>query len=154
MTAINYATELQIASGHDNAAGLTLITSIVDSDSIPFNLPAPFRGLAQGMEDPTLSRQLATIDSKVRIWWFQGITVRQLYKLANDYLNSNSSAVTVRTLDFDGTFTNFNAYISLKQAWAEMMNSVTGNGIMTPGNYRANWLDNVPVAFNIVGEAS
>lgn len=155
MTALTFDGELKIVTGWDNSGTVVDITTLTDTDSIPFILPMPFIGLSQGIRKPRLSRRVDVLDSKVRVWTFQAMTVKQLSFLYTTYFTVDDSKVTVRTVDYDGTYTAFNAYIVVPIEYVQMAGeSLTGFGTNTPGDYNSNWLQDIPIAFNITGTAS
>lgn len=154
MSIISYSTELKIASGFDNTAGYSLITDLTDSDSIPYTLPSPYAGAIRGIVKPTLSRRVIFNSSAVYKWTFPYMTIKQLEKLYDDYYNSNASAVTVRTVQIDGTVADLNAYISVPLQIDVMANNTAGIGAIRPGNYVSNYIQDVVVGFSIVGTAT
>jgi hypothetical protein len=154
MTALAYATELKLASGWNNTAGYSPITALLDSDSIPMILPSPFEGFTLGPRKARLSRRTYDISSPFQAWTFDGVSIRQLYLLRENYEQMNEGKVTVRIPYIDGSFDDYNAQITVPNGWETMKNSKTGNGLFTPGSYRANWLDNVVIGFNLIETAS
>ena len=103
-----YVIEASIAAGHNNAAGLALVTSLTVS-SIPFlevYAPAQYsrgerRVKANGASDRT------GYPSKE---WTSGL----LWLPQWEYLRANyEGAVTIRTWTGSTTYANFNAYLDL-----------------------------------------
>lgn len=157
MSHIEYDGELQLAAGYDNTAGYDVITALLDDDSVPFPLPNPLVNFSLGTARPTLARRAVLSPNKALLWTFPAMSIKGWYVLYNDYYSANNSAVTVRSVELDGSFEDFNANIVIPLQWQEFLVSDNGAGTYKPiggGSHKANWLANVPVAFNVVGTAS
>jgi hypothetical protein len=154
MATIAFVNELKIASGWDATGSYSLITALTDTDSIPYILPKPYINFSVGINKPRLSRRLYQQDSKFFTWYFEGMTVKQLYKLDADYQQTNSAKVTVRTVDFDGTLEDFNAYVIVPRVWQNMFQSPVGVATNTAGNYESNWIADIYIGFNVIAESA
>lgn len=159
MALITYASELQIASGWNNTAGYSLVTALTDSDSIPFVLPHPFTNRSRGIAKPRLSRRVDYISNLIATWVFPHMTLKQLDYLRTTYYDANDSKVTIRTITNNvnsTSFDDYNAYISLPQGLPEVLSNdtLTGVGVVHPGNYLANWVPNIVIGFAIDGTSS
>lgn len=157
MAHIEYDGALQLAAGYDNTAGYDVITTLTDSDSVSYTLPNPLRGSTLGVLRPTLARRAVLKSNRAITWTFKGMSIKGWYKLYDDYFTVNDSAVTVRSVDLDGSFEDFNANIVIPMNWEAFLVTENGVGIYKPpngGSQKANFLDGIWVTFNIVGTAS
>lgn len=156
MAIIAYDGELKIATGWDNTAGYTVITSLTDSDSVPYALPTPFTGMTLGRRRARLSLRAYDTDNKAVVWVFPGLSMKQLDKLYDDYQAVNDAKVTIRTWFRGIGFDDFNARIVVPETIGEMLQSLTGVATYKPnsgGSHKANWLP-TNIGFNIEGTAS
>lgn len=106
--------DYQIAAGHNNAAGLTNIESLVPSGNIAFPPPA-----ARGNRNPGITRiranGVATQSGyPAQVWRMVWLTYEQYAYLKTTYASGGySAAVTVRTRFGSGDYANYNAVLNI-----------------------------------------
>jgi len=105
----------QIASGHNNAAGLVDITSITPSGSSAFTAPQAYGSYRPGVQRVRADGAVYETGFAEAVWAF-GV----LFGAQYDYLYTtfaadatNGNAVTIATRNRNGDFANFNARIIL-----------------------------------------
>lgn len=153
MTAIVYESVLRIASGWDNEAGYSLVTALADSDSINYLAPSPLPLRRRGQLLPRHSGRLYRQSSINYIWQWQYITLKQIYKLDNDYQQTNDGKVTIRTIGYDNAVTNVNAYINFDPDAYALADNLNGIGaITTQQDSKSNWIENFNVSFYYVSD--
>lgn len=108
-------TNYQIATGHNNAAGLTLVTAITGSGLTAFVD-------VQGVGQATLGEKVVTVGGRTKrngfssTNWISGyLTVAQLAYLRTTYGEQSASGglVTIKTTLDNVTFSNYNAVLDL-----------------------------------------
>lgn len=98
----------QIAAGRNNAAGLTLITNLVDADSTPFQgiqtVPFAQRGFPRVLSTGITRRAGHTSTQ----WKSSVLWLPQWEYLVATY----EGAVTIKTRLYGNTYANYNAYLN------------------------------------------
>jgi len=132
-------TQYSIAQNNNNAAGLTLVTSLQDANSVyfvePSGLPTQARGQRQTRANGTVARRGFT-----RQTWVSNLLLAQWEYLKTNY----EGLVTVKTAISGSTFANYNAVLTL-QDFEEMdyvVFAADGNvaGFTGPGFRNAQWM--------------
>jgi hypothetical protein len=107
-----YDSELQIAAGHNNAAGLQSIESITATgDTKPFSSPTAWFNYKPGEFKQRTDQTLYIRGKQSTAWNFTYMTKNQLVYLQDTYCNSlYDGNVTIRTrLRDNGAYLNMNA---------------------------------------------
>jgi hypothetical protein len=95
----------QLADGNDNAGGLTLLTAITDSNSVPFPMPR-FKGSRnRGIKRARLDGTQGIVGFSSAVWFFTALTLGQYDLLKDTY----EGLVTVKIPLEASTYANFNA---------------------------------------------
>lgn len=95
----------QIAAGHNNAGGLTLITSLTDANGVKFLMPRGLPHRVRGERRFRLDGTVARVGTNTTRWVSAGMTLAQ-YALV---LSTYEGLVTVKLALTSTTFANYNA---------------------------------------------
>lgn len=106
-----------IASGHDNAAGLTALTSLIPSGGTAIRNPFSYGSYRPGVRRVRPDGVAYNTGFAEAVWTFRVLFGDQYNLLNDDYANdeTNGNKVTVRTPGPDGAFANYNARILLPE---------------------------------------
>lgn len=131
-------TNYQIAVGNNNAAGLALVTSLSDTNSISFqeiqhSLREQSRGLRVYRANGTAGRQ-----GHDWVHWYSPVLLAQYEYLKDTY----EGLVTVKTAFYSETFANYNAVLTLpdfNELDAVMFNAAGNDNTFVGVGYWLKW---------------
>ena len=95
----------QIASGHDNAGGLTLITSLTDSNSVPFVMPRALPNHTRGQRRVGVDGAITRIGKPSFTMVSSVMTILQYQYV----LTNLEGLITIRLPVTGVTYANYNA---------------------------------------------
>lgn len=100
----------EIASGHDNAAGLVRVNTVTDTNGAALTDPIVlFSRSTRGQARTGLGGYNGRVGKPSQVWVFPFLLLAQYKKLKDDYEETSGGAVTVKTT-LDGiTYANYNA---------------------------------------------
>ena len=115
MTCNWLTTDYKLAAGHNNAAGLTLVTAITDGTNRLIE-PQVYGNLTRGVRRVRANGATSFAGFPSIEWRFGYLTVGQWNYLYSTYENgaATKGLVTVRLAIYGTTFANYNAVISLQ----------------------------------------
>jgi len=125
----------QLAAGNNNAGGLTALTSITDSNSIPFIMPRGKGSRNRGVKRDRLNATQATSGFDSLVWNFTAITLDQYNLLLSTY----EGLVTVKISLTSTSFANYNAVMVVPDedelTYVKTINLLAwaGLGVIGPG---------------------
>jgi hypothetical protein len=110
-----FAMDYQIAPNHNNVLGLTLITNLVDANSVPFIAPRGFVSSTRGERRVASNGTSKHAGFISQTWLFGYLTVAQYEYLKNTYEEGaiGKGLVTIRTSLNGITYANYNAILYL-----------------------------------------
>jgi hypothetical protein len=120
----------QLAAGNNNAGGLTALTSITDTNSVPFVMPRGKGSRNRGVKRDRLNSTQATVGKDSITWLFTAMTLDQYNLLLTTY----EGLVTVKISLTSTTYANYNAVMVVPDEedleyvrWINFLNWGAGN---------------------------
>lgn len=134
--------DYKIAVGHNNAAGLTLVTSLTDSNGVTFLMPRGLPYRSRGEKRPTLLQTIKRAGQNSTRWVSSGMTLAQYKKIIDTY----EGLVTIRIALSTTTFANYNATLYMPDEseleYVYLKGHVLISGFTGPGYINVPWYFN------------
>jgi hypothetical protein len=134
--------DARIATGFNNVAGLTLVTSLVGTDSAPFLEPLTVPLYTQGQRRFLASGGVQRV-GLATLQWRSYVSLGQYATLRTTYERD----VTVRTTTGGTGYANYNAYLWFPEP-SELEYAPTADTTLPSAAYLLTW------NFSIIGSAS